>query len=488
MTATATSNGTLHVSRFAITNLMRIEAADWKIDGKHLLLSGKNGSGKSSALSAFWWALGGLSSKEIPEVIRRGETKGEARIELTNDAGQVEFIIERRATAKSVTLTVTAGDGSKVSRPQELLDSLIDKCALDISKFLTARNQDQVDDVLKLGDVACPVARVEKITGQRFEPAPDESAEQYLMRLSRDDTGLVYNDRRKAKQVSVQKAKALDEQRAIVQALPPSDGAASVSDLLAERETLQEAARKRADADLAARRARMDAEQSSRKLMGIKTDYDKKRQEIAEYESKLEQARADLAKLKDAGKQCEADTSELHATADRMAKAAAAMEDPAIRLAALDAQIKRADETTRAHATRMHAEEELARIESEYKAAEQDHARLDLALTELRNLRRTLLDGVDLGVPGLSVGDGELRLNDIPFRQASTAQRIRVACALAFKRNPRLKILRLDDAEHLDAESRKVLGEMAEQYGWQLMMGFVRDSGDLKVEIVEELA
>ncbi len=67
------------------------------------------------------------------------------------------------------------------------------------------------------------------------------------------------------------------------------------------------------------------------------------------------------------------------------------------------------------------------------------------------------------------------------FRQASLAQRITVACNIAFKRldaeptAQKLKIMRMDDAEHLDAESEALLLRLAKERGVQCFLAFVRD-------------
>jgi hypothetical protein len=73
----------------------------------------------------------------------------------------------------------------------------------------------------------------------------------------------------------------------------------------------------------------------------------------------------------------------------------------------------------------------------------------------------------------------------VPFKQASQAQKITVAFALAMRRNPRARFMLLDDAEHLDKHSRETLLALAERHGVQCLLTLVRDQEDLSFEVQE---
>jgi hypothetical protein len=104
----------------------------------------------------------------------------------------------------------------------------------------------------------------------------------------------------------------------------------------------------------------------------------------------------------------------------------------------------------------------------------------------MRNLRLHLLDGADLGVKGLAIGDGELRLNGHPFEQASEAEKTTVACLVAMRQNPALKLMRVDDLEHMGVHSRRILFEMADKYDWQILCAaVVLGQEELKIEVIE---
>ncbi|MCI0359008.1 MAG: hypothetical protein L0211_11060, partial [Planctomycetaceae bacterium] len=186
---------------------------------------------------------------------------------------------------------------------------------------------------------------------------------------------------------------------------------------------------------------------------------------------RIEKGRPIVAKLQD--------------EAQVLLEAAKQLPDPSPRIAGLRGQLAAVESRQAASIKRQQASEQLARLAHEKEHAEAEHAKLDLALTRLRDLRQNLLNDRSIGVPGLQIEAGELRLDGVSFKQASQAQKINVACALAFRRNSALKILRLDDAEHLDGANRELLLSLADRYGYQCFLTFVRDTDGLQVEIVE---
>ena len=87
-------------------------------------------------------------------------------------------------------------------------------------------------------------------------------------------------------------------------------------------------------------------------------------------------------------------------------------------------------------------------------------------------------------VAGLSLGDGEVMLNELPFEQASDAERLKVSIAIAMAMNPKLRVIRIRDGSLLDENSMKAIAEMAHEGGYQFWVERVETSG--KVGIVLE--
>jgi recombinational DNA repair ATPase RecF len=131
MTATATKTG-LVAGRIIEENYKHLKAVDVCLDGNHLVLSGQNGTGKSSFLDGFFETIAGYSKKTTPEPIRRGATAAHVRVELLDQqTRQVKYIVERHWTEKQTRVTVSSPDGSQ--HKKELLDGFLDEYTLNPS-------------------------------------------------------------------------------------------------------------------------------------------------------------------------------------------------------------------------------------------------------------------------------------------------------------------------------------------------------------------
>lgn len=490
-TATASEQG-LKLIKLEVDHVLRVDAVSVDANGKHVQVNGKNGAGKSSLLNALFGALEGLSAKDFPEPIHRGAKKGTVRLDLG------ELIVERTWTEKSQRLRVTAKDGSEYTSPQKVLDSLLGRFAMDPSAFMRRRPQDQVDDVLNLAGVAPPVDRVKAIaTGlvddvRKLEPHHAESADAYLMRLSADESGMFYLRRRSAHQNADRALKALEKQRAEVEAaggaIDAESQPLSASDLIAQVERLNQRADQRRQAERHFEEQQRILNDGHNLLTELIEEKTKAKDEIEELRKKLAEKEKALDVLDGRINIGRSKLEELKGEVATAQAAVAAIEDPRERILTVREQIKTIEATNENLTRRRIATEQMERYSLEVESAQAAHKREEEALEALRYLRKHLLDDIDLGVPGLAIGDGELTLNGISFRQASQAEQIRTACAIAFRQNPKLKLLRLDEAEHLDSESKRIVFEMADRYGWQCIMASVSDSDELVVEIVEREA
>ena len=114
----------MRIVRLQAENFLRLVAVDIHADGKTVTLSGANGAGKSSCLSAIEAALGG--AKHSPEEpIRQGQKKARVVVETE------DLIVTRTFTAKGSQLEVKAKDGSTYASPQAMLDGLVGPISFD---------------------------------------------------------------------------------------------------------------------------------------------------------------------------------------------------------------------------------------------------------------------------------------------------------------------------------------------------------------------
>ena len=473
MTATKTAPAApLHLHRLEIGNFMRIEALTVTPDGKHLRISGPNKSGKTSAVTAIWAALQN-SSRRTPEPVHRGADKAVIKLDLG------EYQVERTYADGKSALTVTASDGSRISKPQQLLDSLLSDLALDPVAFLALRPRDQVDQLLAVVGVKTPVEAVARIAGEQVPTRPDESADAYLQRLSGDDVGVYYVRRREATRVLDTKRAALEEARKALALLGgPVEASEKLPDLLASYRKLEDEQQRR-DA------AEAHLSQAHQLLDTLQADQAQRQAGCDRLGEQLAALTLELARQTEAKNVIEGRIAKGEAMLPDLVAARDKLPDRRKEMAGLHQHMALASQASEKLAKAEAAQQTADRLKIEVKAAQADHKKLEDALTGLRDLRGQLLEGVDLGVPGLEVGDGELRLDGVTFQQASGAQRIRTACAVATLQEPRLRLLRVDGAEALDAESTRALLEWADTHGFQVVMTAVSQGTGLQVEIVE---
>ena len=84
---------------------------------------------------------------------------------------------------------------------------------------------------------------------------------------------------------------------------------------------------------------------------------------------------------------------------------------------------------------------------------------------------------------GLSFGDDGVTYNGQPLGQASAAEQLRAATAIAAALNPTVRVIRIADGSLLDSESRAALEDMARAENFQIWLELVDETGELGVVI-----
>lgn len=129
-------------------NVKRLRAVEVRPDPDDslVIVSGRNGQGKSSVLDSLWLALGGgPAGKASPDVVRHGTDGARVRVDLG------DLVVERKWNAEGrSTLTVTAADGARYSSPQQLLDSLVGRLSFDPLAFAGLKPKEQRAALLEL--------------------------------------------------------------------------------------------------------------------------------------------------------------------------------------------------------------------------------------------------------------------------------------------------------------------------------------------------
>jgi DNA repair ATPase RecN len=136
----------MKVIKLKAENIKKLKAVEIEPKENTVVISGKNGAGKSSVLDSIWYALTGKDSlKKTSKPIREGEDHAS----VTVDIG--DYVINRNWTSNENSyLKVENKDGAKFPSPQALLDSLIGELSFDPLEFARIEKKKQKEVLLKL--------------------------------------------------------------------------------------------------------------------------------------------------------------------------------------------------------------------------------------------------------------------------------------------------------------------------------------------------
>jgi DNA repair exonuclease SbcCD ATPase subunit len=134
----------MKITKLDVKNVMRIEALSIAPNGESVVIGGENGAGKSSVLNAIQMAFGG-GRASAAEPMRKGAKSAQIVCETET------YIVTRRWTKSgNTTLEVVAKDGSKIKKPQELLDSLFGSLTFDPLAFARMDARGQREALMRL--------------------------------------------------------------------------------------------------------------------------------------------------------------------------------------------------------------------------------------------------------------------------------------------------------------------------------------------------
>jgi energy-coupling factor transporter ATP-binding protein EcfA2 len=120
---------------------------------------------------------------------------------------------------------------------------------------------------------------------------------------------------------------------------------------------------------------------------------------------------------------------------------------------------------------------EVSRIEAESDS-------LTKAMAAREKQKADAIAQAEMPIEGISLGNGVVLFNNVPFEQASSGERLRTGVAIAMAGNPKLRVCLIRDASLLDEDGLAIVTEMAREKDFQVWVETVDSSG--KVGIVLE--
>lgn len=162
--------------------------------------------------------------------------------------------------------------------------------------------------------------------------------------------------------------------------------------------------------------------------------------------------------------------------------AAEAADLPDVDVDTLQAEIEQAEELN----DRVDAYESWKELGTQVEDNRHASESLTKRIEEIDANRAKLISDADLPVEGLTFDDDGVQYHDIPFEQASAAERLKVSVAMAMALNPDLKVICIRDASLLDDESKLALIKMAKAHDYQIWYEVVASHVDESVGVLIE--
>lgn len=199
---------------------------------------------------------------------------------------------------------------------------------------------------------------------------------------------------------------------------------------------------------------------------------ERKRQDAARYEQMLAEAQIAFDEAKAALQKAEQDCLTARKSAEDLHdESTAELEKNLAEIEALNIKI-------RANSTKEAAEVEANNLQQEYDG-------LTEQIESIREERSKLLDSAELPLPGLSVKDGKLIYNGLPWDGMSGSDQLKVATAIVRKLNPQCGFVLMDKLEQMDLETLQEFGAWLKQEGLQVIATRV-STGDECSIIIED--
>ena len=411
---------------------MRLVAVEITPKGNAILITGKNGMGKSSVLDAIMAIFCG--KKYHPEKpIRDGQERAEIVCETEN------FIIKRTFTEKGGSVSVTNAEGMVATGAQGLLDKLVGSIAFDPMSFYrdckeVKRRREQLTTLMKLvgldfDDINVEIAKVKKLRSD-VKTAKDtydfEAGQITVPEGTPDELVSLVELTEKLKLAAQFNA----EQCEIMQTLESGKGV-----LVRHQESLSDNLELIGDLRLRLAKAEEVQKVGQETLIGLVNEQTK----VAE------------------------------------------LLEPVIDIQSINLEITEAD------AKNMAIRGRVQKMKLVKKSAEKskEFAKLGKDAKALEAKKAKRLADAKMPIEGLSVNEDTILYEGIPLSQVNESMQLRIAVAISMALNPKLRVI-LMKGNDLDEANLEAVCEMAKEKDYQVWIEKVSDDKKNKTGFIIE--
>lgn len=450
----------MYVKKLELLNFQVIKEFNADFDGNVYLITGDNELGKSTLLKA----IGALLTGERDSVLRKGESKGFAKMVIGDDGDEYEVSLNFTEANPRGTLSIKSKSGMK-SNNVSMLQSIFGYQDFDAVEF--ARWSETAEGRRKQIEVVKNL--LPKDVCKRIEAIDEETAELknnrlYLNRDVKNLKSVVDEAKKNLTDADIQKystkidvSDLMQEQSQRIALIEKSK---SVKSMLEKRtselaglpakieeeernynDAMQRISAKLEEARIAFERAKQEAENESKARAKAHNDF------LAEIESR----KADLMQRKANAEKWLADFESRNITTDDLSQRLAQAEEHNRKNGEVVAYLEKCDSL---------------------KVADAKVADVENSLASLSEERANLIATSHLPIEGLTFTENGLELNGIPFSSGnvSDSQIMEVATKLIIASNPKVKVFRIARGESLGEKRLRAIVDMAKKNGFQ---GFI---------------
>ena len=397
----------IKINKLEIENVKRVKAVKLEPSQTGLtIVGGNNNQGKTSVLDSIAWALGGAAYKPSKAERDGSVTPPHLHIVLSNG-----LVVERKG--KNSELKVTDPKGQKAG--QQLLDSFVEKLALDLPKFMEASDTEKANTLLNIIGVGSQLKELEQ---QEKE---------------------IYNERLAIGRIADQKAKFAKEQEYFPDA--PKD-LISASELIQQQQEIL---------------ARNGENQKKRDRLSEIT-FEKRR--IFDEAQRLEEQIKSLQERLDERKKAYENVTKDEVIA--MKTVNELQDESTEELEKSLADIEEINRKVRINLDKDKAEDDAREYQVQYDS-------LTGKLNEVRKQKTELLNDANLPLPELTVDDGKLLYKGQQWDNMSGSDRLKVATAIVRKLKPDCGFVLMDKLEQMDMITLKEFSEWLEKEDLQVI-------------------
>ena len=413
----------IKINKLEIENVKRVKAVKLEPSANGLtIVGGNNNQGKTSVLDAIAWALGGDTYRPSQPSREGSVTPPYLHLVLSNG-----LVVERKG--KNSDLKVMDPKGEKAG--QQLLNSFIEKLALDLPRFMEASDTEKASTLLNIIGVGKELAEIE------------------------EQEKSVYNERLAIGRIADQKKKFADEQEYFPDA--PKD-LISASELIQQQQEIL---------------ARNGENQRKRNNLSVISN---QKHRLSDEIKLLEGQIAELYTRLDEKKQSYEKVAKDEETAQKTV--AELIDESTEELEKNLAHIEEINRKVRINLDKDKAEDDAREYQVQYD-------NLTIKLSNIREQKTELLNDANLPLPELTVIEGKLKYKGQEWDNMSGSDRLKVSTAIVRKLNPECGFVLIDKLEQMDLDTLKEFGEWLEQEGLQAIATRVSKGDECSI-IIED--